>query len=66
METLSDPVNSARARLAYFSRRDVGDPTRVPAARRAFEIEKLKRAIRQCEELTADEREQAVSALPAA
>jgi hypothetical protein len=66
METLSDPVNSARARLAYLSRRDVGDPAQIPAARRAFEIAKLKRAIEACEVLSADEQEQVVAALPAA
>lgn len=47
-----DPVNSARARIAYYSRRDVGDPTKLPAAYREFALVKLERAIGECREVT--------------
>lgn len=63
---MPDPVNSARARIAYHSRKDVGDPAQLPAARRAFALAKLARTIQQSAELAGEERERLLAALPAA
>jgi hypothetical protein len=63
---VSDPVNAARARIAYHSRRDVGDPAKIPAARREFAIAKLQRTVEQIAELTDEERARLLAALPAA
>lgn len=52
MPRTPDPVNSARARIAYHSRRDVGDPTKLPAARREFALVKLERCIDETLQVT--------------
>lgn len=63
----ADPVNSARARIAYHSRKDVGDPTKIPAARREFALAKLERTIHETLEetgpLSADEIERLLTSL---
>ena len=56
---VKDPVNIARANIAYWSRKDVGDPARVAEARRTFELLKLERHITEVVEdspLTAEQR----------
>lgn len=63
---MSDPVNSARARIAYHSRKDVGNPELIPAARREFALAKLARTIEQTAELATEERARLLAALPAA
>jgi hypothetical protein len=58
---------AARARIAYWSRHDVGDPEKASAARREFAILKLESCIRETLELTgpltADEHDRIVGAL---
>ena len=62
-----DPVNSARAKIAYWSRHDVGDPARIPAARRELAFAKLERHIREvlrdAAPLTPEERSKFVTLL---
>ena len=62
-----DPVTSARAKIAYWCRHDVGDPTRVPAARRELAFAKLERHItevlRDNAPLTSEERSRLVTLL---
>ena len=62
-----DPVNSARAKIAYWSRHDVGDPARIPAARRELAFAKLERHITEVvtenAPLTAEERAKFIALL---
>ena len=49
---IPDPVNAARARVAYYCRADRRDPVKEAAARREFALVKLERDILETLEFT--------------